>query len=150
MENNNEFWECLEKIVYSNEIIIDRPKGSRHPKYNDMVYEVDYGYLKNIKSMDGGGIDIFVGTDGNKNIDTIICIIDLLKNDSEIKILKNCTEEETLKIYNFLNNSDYMKAIIIRKEVIRRGLSIPSPCLSGACTAKYWFDRLPVNPHNFG
>jgi inorganic pyrophosphatase len=48
MENNNEFWEYLEKIVCDNEVIIDRPKGSRHPKYNNMVYEVDYGYLKNI------------------------------------------------------------------------------------------------------
>jgi inorganic pyrophosphatase len=79
-------------------------------------YKVDYGYLKNTKSMDGGGIDIFVGTNSDKSIDTIICIIDLLKNDSEIKIVKNCTEEEELKIYNFLNNSDYMKAIIIKKE----------------------------------
>jgi inorganic pyrophosphatase len=116
MECNNVFWEYLEKIVQNNEIIIDRPKGTKHPKYNDMVYEIDYGYIKNTKSMDGGGIDVFVGSDNNKNIDTIVCIIDLLKKDSEIKILIGCTEEEKIKVNNFLNNSEYMKALMINRK----------------------------------
>jgi hypothetical protein len=41
MENKNEFGEYLEKLVYSNEIIIDMSKGTKHPKYNNMVYEID-------------------------------------------------------------------------------------------------------------
>ncbi|MDR0597486.1 MAG: hypothetical protein LBG14_03150, partial [Treponema sp.] len=36
MEHDNVFWECINKLVKENEIIIDRPKGTRHPKYNDM------------------------------------------------------------------------------------------------------------------
>jgi inorganic pyrophosphatase len=115
MEYDNAFWEYLAKIVESNEIIIDRPKGTRHPKYNDMVYEIDYGYIKNTESMDGGGIDVFVGSDNNKRIDAIFCIIDLLKKDSEIKILIGCTKDEKIKIYNFLNNSEYMKAIMVKR-----------------------------------
>jgi len=115
MEYDNAFWEYLEKIIKDNGIITDRPKGTRHPKYNDMVYITDYGYIKNTKSADGGGIDVFLGTDNNKNIDTIFCIIDLLKKDSEIKILIGCTEEEKTKIYNFLNNSEYMKAVMIKR-----------------------------------
>jgi inorganic pyrophosphatase len=115
MKYDNIFWEYLEKIVESNEIIIDRPKGTRHPKYNDVVYELDYGYIKNTESMDGGGIDVFVGSDNNKKIDTIVCIIDLLKKDSEINILIGCTEDEKIRIYNFLNNSEYMKAIMVKK-----------------------------------
>ena len=115
MEYNNGFWEYLEKVVQNNEIIIDRPKGTRHPKYNNMVYEIDYGYIKNTKSMDNGGIEIFVGSENNKKIDTIVCTIDLIKNDSEIKILKGCTEEEKIKIYDFLNNSKYMKALMVKK-----------------------------------
>lgn len=43
--------------------------------------------------MDGSGIDVWVGS-GEKRIDAIICTIDLLKRDSEIKILIGCTEEE--------------------------------------------------------
>jgi inorganic pyrophosphatase len=115
MEYDNDFWEYLKKIVESNEIIIDRPKGTRHPKYNDMVYEIDYGYIKNTESMDGGGIDVFVGSDDNREIDTIFCIIDLLKKVSEIKILIGCTEYEKIKMYNFLNNSEYMKAIMVKR-----------------------------------
>ncbi|WP_454053584.1 hypothetical protein [Clostridium sp. Marseille-Q7071] len=52
--NNKEFWIMLDGLVNSSKIVIDRPTGSRHPKYPDMLYEVDYGYLKNTKSMDGG------------------------------------------------------------------------------------------------
>jgi inorganic pyrophosphatase len=103
-------------MVQENEIIIDRPKGSKHPKYENMVYVVDYGFIKDTKSMDNGGIDIFVGSDKNKTIDSIMCVIDLLKKDSEIKIIMGCTEKEKTEIYNFLNNSEYMKAILVRKD----------------------------------
>ena len=115
MENKALFWEYLDKLVNENEIIIDRPKGTKHPKYKDMVYIVDYGYIKNTKSMDNNEIDVFVGSDPNKTIDSIICTIDLLKKDSEIKILIGCTEEEKSKIYNFINNSEHMKGILIKK-----------------------------------
>jgi inorganic pyrophosphatase len=115
MEYDKLFWEYLDKIVKFNEIIIDRPKGTKHPKYEKMVYIVDYGYIKNTKSMDGGGIDVFVCSDLNKDLDAIICIIDLLKKDSEIKLLLGCSENEKLDIYNFLNNSEYMKAIMVKR-----------------------------------
>jgi inorganic pyrophosphatase len=118
MENDTMFWEYLEKIVYDNEIIIDRPKGTRHPKYNEMAYVVDYGFIKGTKSMDNGGIDIFVGSVPNKIIDAIICTIDLAKRDSEIKILMGCTKDEKIKIYNFLNDSEFMKAKMIERQVI--------------------------------
>jgi len=117
MNKKNElFWEYLEKLVEESEIIIDRPKGAKHPKYPNMVYVVDYGYVKETKSMDNGGIDIFAGTDSNKKIDSIICVIDMVKRDSEIKILMGCTSEEKNKINEFLNNSKYMKALMINRE----------------------------------
>ena len=43
--------------------------------------------------MDGAGIDVWVGS-GEKQVDAIMCIVDLIKKDSEIKILIGCTEEE--------------------------------------------------------
>ena len=118
MEDNTIFWEYLEKLVKDNEMVIDRPKGTKHPKYENMVYIADYGYIQNTQSMDGGGIDVFVGTDKNRDLDAIVCIIDLLKKDSEIKLLIGCTENEKLGIYNFLNNSEYMKAIIVKRSKI--------------------------------
>lgn len=65
-------------MVCSSEIVIDRPRGSVHPKYPDFIYRVDYGYLKNTTSMDGAGIDIWVGS-GERKIDAIICTVDLMK-----------------------------------------------------------------------
>jgi len=41
--------------------------------------------------------------------DAVICTIDLLKKDSEIKVLINCTEEEKNIIMAFHNDSEYMK-----------------------------------------
>ena len=116
MENNKLFWEYIEKLVNENKIVIDRPKGTKHPKYKNMVYVVDYGYIENTKSMDNNEIDVFVGTKNNKEINTILCVIDLLKKDFEIKILIGCTKEEKSEIYHFMNNSEYMKAIFVKRE----------------------------------
>ena len=115
MNNENpDFWTAVDKLITSSEIVIDRPKGSTHPKYPDLIYEVDYGYLKSTSSMDGDGIDVWLGTNG-KSADAIICIVDLLKRDSEIKILIGCTEEEKEHIYDFHNKSEYMKGVLVRR-----------------------------------
>lgn len=111
---NHEFWNALDELVLHSEIIIDRPKGTAHPKYPDFIYQVDYGYLENTTSMDGAGIDVWVGT-GEKKIDAIMCIVDLMKKDSEIKILIGCTEEEKAVVYKTHNETQYMKGILIRR-----------------------------------
>ena len=111
---NEDFWKTLDELVNSSEIVIDRPKGSAHPKFPDFIYRVDYGYLKDSTSMDGAGIDVWVGS-GDKKIDAIMCIVDLMKKDSEIKILIGCTEEEKMEVYRIHNETQYMKGIIIRR-----------------------------------
>lgn len=111
---NEKFWDALDKLVSDSEIIIDRPKGTAHPRYPDFVYSVDYGYLKNTSSMDGGGIDVWVGS-GEKRIDAIMCIVDLIKKDSEIKILIGCTEEEKATVYKAHNEMPFMKGVLIRR-----------------------------------
>ncbi len=88
------FWQFLEELVHNHPIVIDRPKGSAHPRYPEFVYPVDYGYLDKTNSMDGGGIDVWSGSLGNQMINGIICTIDMTKSDSEIKILLGCTEAE--------------------------------------------------------
>lgn len=39
---------------------IDRPLGSRHPEYPDLIYEVNYGYIPGTKAADGDEIDAYV------------------------------------------------------------------------------------------
>lgn len=97
------------------EIVIDRPKGTSHPRYLDSIYPVDYGYLRDTASMDGSGIDVWVGT-GLCGIDAIICVADLVKGDSEIKILIDCTEEEKRLIFGVHNETENMKGVLVRRK----------------------------------
>jgi inorganic pyrophosphatase len=113
---NEEFWQALDKLVSKSEVVIDRPKGSRHPRYSDILYSVDYGYLKDTSSMDGGGIDVWRGSAVEQAIDAIICTVDMTKRDSEIKILIGCTEEEKKTIYEFHNETETMKGIMLRRD----------------------------------
>lgn len=116
MNTNNEcFWTALDELVAKTKIVIDRPKGSRHPRFPNIIYKVDYGYLENTSSMDNDGIDVWVGSMNDKKIDAVMCIVDLMKNDSEIKILIGCTEEEKEIIYQFHNETEFMKGILIRR-----------------------------------
>lgn len=95
-----------------HKIVIDRPKGSSHPKYSDYIYPLDYGYLEGTASQDGGGIDIWIGSNGEKRVSAVISSVDILKKDSEIKILFSCSPEEIELIYSHHNNSDNMKGLL--------------------------------------
>ena len=117
MENYTaDFWIALDTLILSSSIIIDRPKGSAHPRYPDLIYPLDYGYLEDTNSMDGGGIDVWQGSEEGQNLDAIIVTVDLVKRDVEIKLLLRCAQEEKERILKFHNESEYMKAILIHRE----------------------------------
>lgn len=111
---NDDFWKALDELVNNSEIVIDRPKGSAHPEYPNSIYQVDYGYLKETSSMDGKGIDVWVGS-REKKIDSIMCTVDLVKKDSEIKILIGCTDDEKAIVYKTHNETPFMKGVLIRR-----------------------------------
>lgn len=112
----SEFWSALDELVSHSNIVIDRPKGSAHPRYPDFIYPVDYGYLKGTFSMDGEGIDVWRGSDSSQTLTAIICTVDLVKRDSEVKLLLGCTEAEIQTILAFHNGSDLMKGMLVRRE----------------------------------
>jgi inorganic pyrophosphatase len=112
------FWSALDKLASESKTAIGRPKGSHHPKCPHLeypVYPVDYGCLVNASSMDGGGIGVWRGTNGNI-ADAIICTADLMKRDSEIKILIGCDEDEKRLVLETHNNSAHMKGLLIRRD----------------------------------
>ena len=41
-------------------VIVDRPLGSRHPKYKDIIYPINYGYIEGIIAPDGEEQDAYV------------------------------------------------------------------------------------------
>jgi len=113
--NKMDFWQALDLLVKEHELIIDRPRGSAHPRYPDFVYPLDYGYLRGTASSDGGGIDVWRGT-ANTGVVAVMTIVDLLKRDSEIKILLGCTEAEINTINRVHNDTEFMKGILVRRE----------------------------------
>ena len=112
---DDSFWAAVDAIVGSSELVVDRPKGSHHPRFPSIIYPVDYGYLKDTRSMDGGGIDVWVGSLDPRKVVAIICTVDLEKRDSEMKILLGCAPEEMDRAYRFLNAGEQMKGQLIRR-----------------------------------
>lgn len=39
---------------------VDRPKGSRHPKFKDTLYPINYGYIEGIIAPDGEEQDAYI------------------------------------------------------------------------------------------
>ena len=109
------FWAAAEQLVATSEIVIDRPKGSRHPKRPVAIYPVAYGYLRGTTAADGEGIDIWVGSLEPTRITGVVCTFDLNKRDAEVKILLGCTSGEESEILSFLNKGD-MAAVLVAKE----------------------------------
>jgi inorganic pyrophosphatase len=110
--NTCNYWNSITFLLKSNRIIIDRPKGTIHPKYKEIIYPLDYGYIENTSSMDGNGIDVFIGNLDIEHITGIICTYDNVKKDSEIKIMYKCNESDINTVLGFFN-SDIMSAIYV-------------------------------------
>ncbi len=113
--DSSAFWEALDALVRSSKLIIDRPRGTAHPKHPGFRYPLDYGFLEGTASMDGGGIDVWLGSDPAQKIDAVVCTVDLLKRDSEIKILIGCTEAEKQTVLRAHNETEFMKGILVRR-----------------------------------
>jgi inorganic pyrophosphatase len=109
------FWWRLDELIKTSEIVIDRPRGTPHPRYPNLIFPLDYGYLKGTTGGDGDGIDIWRGTAGHNKLTAIGCTVDMNKKDAEIKLLIGCTEEDLATIEK-CHNSYFQSAIIIRRE----------------------------------
>jgi inorganic pyrophosphatase len=108
MTPDTAFWHAITALITTDAIMIDRPKGSSHPRSKELLYPLDYGYLENKVSSDGGGMDVWLGSlnsvmnkEGGKTLTGILCTFDTLKRDAEIKLLIGCTEEDIQIIQEF-------------------------------------------------
>jgi inorganic pyrophosphatase len=114
---NRDFWIKLEQLIASGKIVIERPKGSPHPRYPDRIYPFDYGYLLDTLSSDAMELDVWVGSSGERIVSGILCTIDLEKRDIEIKVLVGCTRDDTAVIEKF-HNTSRQSSIYVSKEYI--------------------------------
>ena len=116
MQMDEKFWKYMQRLVDESEIVIDRPKGSHHPKFPETIYILDYGYLKHTRSSDGMGVDVYVGSLGNREVCAVAVTVDFVKRDSEIKIFIGCTDAEIGKIENQLSGYETAAGLVIKKQ----------------------------------
>ena len=112
---NETFWSTLDRLVATSNVVIDRPKGSAHPRYPSFFYPHAYGFLENTASIDGGGVDVWMGSLPDKTVTAVVCTVDLVKRDSEVKILLGCTPQEAQEILS-VHNSGPQAAILIERK----------------------------------
>jgi inorganic pyrophosphatase len=112
MMHTERFWQGVADLLASSEIVIDRPRGSRHPRYPDCIYPLDYGYLAGTQSGDGNEIDVWIGSLPERSLTAVICCYDALKRDMEVKLLLGCTPHEVEQVMQF-QNSDMLSAITL-------------------------------------
>ena len=99
-------------------VIVDRPLGTYHPKYKDMFYSVNYGYVSNVIAPDGEEQDAYIlGVDKplSEFVGVVIAVIHRF-NDIEDKWVVApegiiFTKEEIMKKVEF--QEKYFKTEII-------------------------------------
>jgi inorganic pyrophosphatase len=115
MEASPDFWNYLDKLIDMSQLMIDRPLGSRHPRFPELIYPLDYGYLDGTTSSDGHGVDVWLGSIAPPKLDAVLVTVDLYKCDVEIKLLLGCTAAEK-ELARAASSGDYMTAeMIVRR-----------------------------------
>jgi inorganic pyrophosphatase len=112
--NEEDFWRGLDQLVATCELILDRPKGSAHPRFPAFRYPFDYGFLHGTRSRDGGGLDVWVGGLPGRPVTGIICSVDTAQRDVEIKLLLGCTHQEA-RIILETHNRGAQAAILVER-----------------------------------
>ena len=73
------FWREMAKLTANKHIVIDRPQGMAHPRYPELIYPLDYGYIEGTSAADRDGIDIWIGENKKRTLTGILCTYDTFK-----------------------------------------------------------------------
>ena len=99
--------------------IIDRPLGSHHPDYPDLIYPINYGYVEGVIAADGEFQDVYVlGADKPlKTFEGKVIAVYHRFNDVEDKWIVSLdgldySDEEILKAISF--QEQYFEGELIR------------------------------------
>lgn len=153
-----EIWDYFDRLLADCELVIDRPKGSAHPRYPQFLYPLDYGYLAGTRGGDGEGIDVWLGSRGERVLDGLLLTVDLVERDAEVKLLVACTEAE-MQIALDVSNAESLRGLLLprsaplnwlaQRRSIRRFQPEPVPrqvlerVLAAACWAPSAHNRQP-------
>jgi hypothetical protein len=112
-------WAEWEALIRANGIRVDRPRDSAHPRYPDIIYPLDYGYVNGTASSDGDEVDVFVGSARNGLVGLMVTS-DFRKGDREVKLLYDCAPEEIYLANGFIN---FDRKLMEGSLILRRPMS---------------------------
>lgn len=110
------FWTALDQLASTHTIVVDRARGTPHPRYPDFIYPLDYGYLEGTVSSDGAGVDVWIGTLPGRSITGVVCCVDVLKGDVEMKMLVGCTDAQMQLVLSIHNDGGQSAVLLVRPE----------------------------------
>lgn len=100
-------------------VIIDRPFGSKHPKYN-FIYEVNYGFVNGVKAPDGEDLDAYyLGINEPFKTKKGVCIAIAHRNDNDddklIVVSKGIkmSDQDIMSAIEF--QEKWFKTVIVRR-----------------------------------
>lgn len=92
---SEELFAALDHLAATSAVVIDRPRGSTHPRYPDAIYPLDYG----------------------NGVVAVAVVADIVKKDVEVKILLECTASEIDTATAFLRDVLGLGATVLRRAV---------------------------------
>src|SRR5215469_14563026 len=107
-------WAQWETLLHERGVAIDRPRGSAHPRYPNMIYPLDYGYIPGTVGGDGAEVDVFIGS-APTGLRAALLTRDAVKGDREIKLLWNMTRSEIEITRAFLSGAAMTVELILRE-----------------------------------
>ena len=98
---------------------VDRPMGSRHPNYPEMIYPINYGYVDGIIGGDGKEQDVYIlGVDNALEVfeGRVVAIYHRINDDEDkwIAVIddKEYTDDEIMDAIWF--QEQYFRGMLIR------------------------------------
>ncbi|MFB9909424.1 inorganic pyrophosphatase [Allokutzneria oryzae] len=99
-----DFFAVVDDLVRRAGVVVERRRGSAHPRFPDAVYPVDYGHVPGTAGGDGAELDAFLGTAGG-GVRAALVTADPGKGDVEVKLLVGCSPAEEEAAERFLRDT---------------------------------------------
>jgi inorganic pyrophosphatase len=95
-------WSQWEELVREHGMTVERPAREPHPDFPEIIYPLDYGFVRETTATDGDEVDCFIGTH-DTGLVGLILTRDYRREDREVKLLVNCSAPEVYTAHGFIN-----------------------------------------------
>lgn len=114
LENNAYFWQKIDSLNLSSELITKIEKGQNHPEHKELTYPLRLCSLK-IDNQDYHQLLAYVGS-GGKEINSLVISANILGKEIEVRLLIGVTKQEEEELMRFLDQTEFQKSILVHRE----------------------------------